>query len=454
MRILPLVLVAPLLLAVLPGGCKTTPPAAGSAGSATAMGHWSEWEDLKPLVEVAESHASKITVKALESASLLLREGKAKSADASLAEHADGQGRHWIAVARADLAALHFTVCIRGVALRLEDERPTSLTTRRMDFSEDARIEPGDVSIEAMLTNVDAAIESDVVALVTQARIARARVTAFASRCAPNDDVARMAQGVLEGDLATLAAEGHLTPDLAYLWAGVQMNRFSGAAARPFLLQAIDGGFDDPSAIHMLALIALDARELERADELAQQAIAAYAELGDDTQQAQGHFIRGEVARARKDPKAARKQYDAALKLVPTHIGAMLAVAELIRHDANDDAARDYLHQALSRLLLEGTLDATSAKRASSNVEAMVVLADEPHLALLCREALLQEIDAESDPMRRGIRYFYAGTLDARLGEYELAQGHGVLAKEEFATVDVPPPVDVEAFLERLRSAG
>jgi hypothetical protein len=245
-----------------------------------------------------------------------------------------------------------------------------------------------------------------------------------------------------------------LTPDLAYLWAGVQMNRFSGAAARPFLLQAIDGGFDDPSAIYMLALIALDERELDRADELAQRAIAAYTEIGDDVQRAQGHFLRGEVGRARKDLKAARKHYDTALKLVPAHIGALLAVAELIRDDATEDAARDYLHEALPRLLLEGTLDATSAKRASSNVEAMVVLADKPHLALLARDSLLQEIDSEPDPMRRGIRYFYAATLDVRLGEYELAHGHGVLAKEEFATVDLPPPVDVEAFVERLRRPG
>jgi tetratricopeptide (TPR) repeat protein len=454
MRVLAILLLFPLLVAAAPGGCKTTPPTAGSAGSATAMGHWSEWMDLTPLVAIAENHASKITVKALESSSLLLREGKAHSADARLAEHADGDGRHWIAVARADLAALHFTVCIRGVALRLEDEKPTSITSRRMDFSEDTRIEPGDVSIEAMLTNVDAAMESDIAALVTQARIARARVTAFASRCAPNDDVARMAQGVLEADLATLAAEGHLTPDLAYLWAGVQMNKFSGAAARPFLLRAIDGGFDDPSAIYMLALIALDQRELERADELAQQAIAAYAEIGDDMQRAQGHFIRGEVARARKQPKAAREHYDAALKLVPTHIAALLAVAELIRDKGKEDAARDYLHDALPRLLLDGELDATSAKRASSNVEAMVIMAEEPHLALLGRDALLQDIDAEPDPMRRGIRYFYAATLDVRLGEYELSHCHGVLAKEEFASVEVPPPVDVEAFLERLRSAG
>jgi hypothetical protein len=41
-----------------------------------------------------------------------------------------------------------------------------------------------------------------------------------------------------------LAAENHLTPDLAYMWAGVQMQTYSGAAARPFLLQALEGGFD------------------------------------------------------------------------------------------------------------------------------------------------------------------------------------------------------------------
>jgi hypothetical protein len=52
--------------------------------------------------------------------------------------------------------------------------------------------------------------------------------------------------------------------------------------------------------------------------------------------------------------------------------------------------------------------------------------------------------------MRRGLRYFFAAMLDVRLREYQIAHGHGVLAKEEFAESGVEPPIDIEAFLARL----
>jgi tetratricopeptide (TPR) repeat protein len=435
-------------------GCRRTVPPAGAATSATAMGSWSQWQDLEPLVAVARDHVDERTVAVLEEVSGLLREGKAATADRRLAAAADGSGRHWMAVARGDLAALYFTVCIRGVAWRLEDGRRGGPTDREVDFSEARRIQPDDVSVEATLTNLDAAVGSETEALQVQGRIARARVAAFAERCPPNADVAGLAQRILENDLATLAAEGHLTPDLAYLWAGVQMTRFSGAAARPFLLQAQEGGFDHPAVTYMLAVIALEASELDKADELAAQAVAAYAKAGERDQEAQGHFIRGEAARQGNKRAAARKHFEAALERMPTHIPALLAIAGMVHEADGEDAALTYLHGALPSLLLPGELDADRAREAAGNVEALVIVADDPFLAQLCRDALLLDIDDEPDPLRRGIRYFYAATLDVRLREYEIALGHGALAKDELEQSDVPPPLDVQRFLDRLMESS
>jgi tetratricopeptide (TPR) repeat protein len=443
------------LAVVVPGCRRSVPPAGAAAGSATAMGSWAQWQDLEPLVAVARDHADERTVAVLEDVSALLREGKAATADRRLSAAADGAGRHWIAVARGDLAALYFTVCIRGVAWRLEDGERGGPTERAVDFSEQQRLRPDDVSVEATLTNLDAAMESEVQALQVQARIARARVAAYAQRCPPNDDVAQLAQRILENDLATLAAEGHLTPDLAYLWAGVQMTRFSGAAARPFLLQAREGGFDHPAVTYMLAVIALEGGELQRADELAAQAVEAYAKTGEREQEAQGHFIRGEVARQGGKLDVARRHFEAALDRMPNHIPAMLAIAGMLYEAKGEDAAVAYVHGTLPSLLLEGELDAMRAREAAGNVEAMVIVADQPFLAQLCRDALLSEIEEEPDPMRRGIRYFYAATLEVRLREYQVAMGHGVLAKEELEQSDVPSPLDVQRFLDRLmESAG
>ncbi len=446
-----------LAVAVASPACRNTQPPAGAAPTdATAMGSWTAWQDLEPLVEVARDHADENTVTVLEDARVMLQQGKAASADRRLAEAADSAGRHWIAVARADLAALYFTVCIRGVAWRLADGDKGGATDREVDFSEERRIAPEDISVEATLTNLDGAVVEPVKALQVQARIARARVAAYAQRCPATPDVGALAGRILEGDLATLAAEGHLTPDLAYLWAGVQMSRFSGAAARPFLLQARDGGFEHPAVTYMLGVIALENGDLDRADQLAAEAASAYATLGDVEQEAQGHFIRGEVARQRDDNAAARGHFEQALARMPTHIPALLAVAGQVHAIDGESAAAQYVHDTLPALLLDGPLDdPQTARDAAGNVEALVIVAETPFLAQLCRDALLLDIDEETDPMRRGIRYFYAATLDVRLREYEIAHGHGVLARDEFEMADAAPPINVQLFLDRLtESAG
>lgn len=429
--------------------CKSSVPPGGKT-DATAMGSWDDWRDLGPLLEVAEHHAPPQAVTAMTEAQQLLRTGKAKSADGVLSSAADGSGQAWIAVARADLAALHFTLCIRGIAWRLVDGTSPSPTDRAVDFAEGTRIEPGDVSVEATLTNLDIPLASQVPALVTQARIARARVAAFASQCAANADVAGMAQRTVEGDLAILAAEGHLTPDLAYLWAGVQMTKFSASAARPFLVQAREGGFDHPAAIFMLAVIALEERELDRAEGLAHEAIKAYASIKDDAHVAEGDYLLGEIARARKLPKAAKKHYEAALRLHPVHAPSILALASLAQSSEGADAGAAVIHRALPKLMFTGNLTEEQARNAADNMGDLLALAVEPAQVQLVRDALLDRIDAEPDAMRRGLRYFFAATLDVRLREYEVAHGHGVLAKEEFASSSVAAPVDIEKFLDHL----
>lgn len=418
------------------------------------MGSWGDWQDLGPLVEVTKTHVDPATQKQLEQVRKLLGEGKARSADEILSGLSNSAARQWVAVARGNLAAIHFTTCIRGVAWRLEDLDLKEPVQRRMDFSEETKVAPGDISVEALLTNLDDAMQAKVEALAIQARVARARVSAWAARCAANPDVARMAQEAVESDLATLAAEGHLTPDLAYVWAGIQMSRYSGSAARPFLMQAKEGGFDNPAVTYMLAVISLEQRDLDQADALAVECVEAFTELGDTMQAAQSHFIRGEVAKARNDPKTAVGHYEKARTTMPTHVAAIVSVAEIRGKDRGEDAAVDYIAASLGALTLDGKLDVEQSREAASNLEALVMLAEDPYTASISRDALLQSIDAEPDPTRRGLRYFYAATLEVRLGEYDVARGHAVLARDEFAEVEQLPPVNVDEFLGQLGSAG
>lgn len=437
-----------------PLGCKTKAPVAPQeAGVASPMGNWDAWRDLSPLVDVAESHAPPAIQSALVQARVLIRDGKLRSAELHLRKFANAEGRDWIATARGDLAALYFTRCIRGVAFRLQDlEKGGEPPSRQADFSEDTAIEPGDVSVEATLTDLEQAVSSKVPALAVQARIARARMAAYASQCPANAEVARMTEDTVKRDLAILAAEGHLTPDLSFMWAGLQYAEFSGAAAKPFLLQARDAGYSDPTVIYMLAVIALEQLDLDNADTLAVEAIEVYKQIGDPMQEAQCHFIRGEVARQRKQGQQAHVHYQAALKLVPTHVASLLGGTRLVLSTKGPSAAVGYLEKTLPTLLFSGELDPEHAQRAASNLEALVVMAREPELADLCRAALLSNVDGEPEPLRRGIRYFYAATLDARLGEYDHARGHAIMARDEFSETALGEPLteQVNTFLARI----
>lgn len=414
------------------------------------MGSWQEWLTLTPLVDAARGHAGPATVAALEQASKLLRDRKARSADEVLAPLADSDGRHWIAVARADLAALYFTVCIRGVAWRLVDLDPKAPPTRKSDYSEDTKLGPGDIAVEAMLTNLDAAVDAKVPILQTHARIARARATAYVARCPANKEVADIAQGLLKSDLATLAAENHLTPDLAFLWAGVQMSEYSGAAAKPFLLLAREGGYDEPTIASMLAVIALEQREFAVADKHAAEAEAVYKKLGDVPQQAQAVFLRGEVARGKGDLKAARGFYEAARKLDPAHLPALFGLTRMVRAADGENAAIALLQSVFPTILLEGPLVGEPLEVALDNLEAYVTLPQENDLITICRDALLTDVEAEKDAVRRALRYFFAATLDARLAEYDHARSHAILARDEFEAAQVAPPIDIDGFIERL----
>jgi hypothetical protein len=434
-------------------GCKAKrPPEPASAGAAAVSGTWEAWLELGPLLEIARTHAPPATVKAIGDAAKLLRKRQARSAYERLGELAASEGRHWITVARADVAALYFTVCIRGVAWRLVDVDKDTPLERRADFSEELKVGPGDLMIEALLTDLDAANASKIPARATQAQIARARVAAYVVRCAPNEDVARMSEEVLKSDLATLAAEGDLTPDLSYMWAGIQYSEYSGSAAKPFLLQAREAGYEDPALVYMLAVIALEQLELTQAEAYADEAQRAYKELDDVQQQAQVLVVRGEIARARKQPVAARKHFRAAQALVPAHVPAILGEAKLLLADGAELDAISLIRDKLALLVPAGADLEVRMRVAADNLEALVVMASEPELVTACRAALLDAVEDDPDVLRRGLRYFYAATLDAKLGEYQHARGHAILARDEFTEGEELAALvgQVDAFLSQI----
>jgi tetratricopeptide (TPR) repeat protein len=301
-----------------------------------------------------------------------------------------------------------------------------------------------------MLTNLDAAVANQLPALQIQGRIARARVTAYSARCAANDDVQELSEGILKGDLATLAAEGHLTPDLAFLWAGVQMADYSGAAAKPFLLLAKEGGYTDPAVVYMLGVIALEQRELDRADAHAVESAALYAKLGDRDQQAQSLFLRGEVARVRKDPEAARTHYEAAQKLSPGHAASILGVTRLVLTAEGPRRAVSTCRSS-SRSSSSPARSRSDKVLAADNLEAVAQLASESELAGGPARHLARRGRPRARP-RAPRPALLHGRHDRRPPRRVLPRPRPRRARPRRVQVrrHPPRPIDVDAFLARI----
>lgn len=419
---------------------------------------WAAWHVLEPLIRDAQYAVDEGTLKKMKEAAGLLNEQRPRKADAVLQSAAAGASPHWVAVARANLAALHFERCVRGVAWRLPEGPPAeadAIVGRSMDFDPDTRIEPGDVSVEATLTALDTAVQSaerdSQGALLRHARIARARVAGYTVRCAPNEEVAQRADEVMRADLATLAAQDELTPDLAYIWAGLQYELYSPQAARPFLLDAAARGFDDPSVDLLLASIAIDGNDFVEAKTRATAALEAYRQLGVAELAARALATRGEAQRRLKQFDAAASDFQAARKLDPMSIEAIVGNTRVVLARDGEVAAATALYGDAIALMGADTVDPETLPDAAARLEALIVAANaDLELAQVARDAMLREVDLDDDVLRRALRYYFAATLDVALGDYDAARGHAATAETEFESYGLEAPPGVRALLDNL----
>ena len=148
-------------------------------------------------------------------------------------------------------------------------------------------------------------------------------------------------------------------------------------------------------------------------------------------------------------PADARAAFDQALALDPGQPAAILGSARLL--EAEPDAAYALLVEKLNGIYGADPLDENTVQQLTERLESLVYLADEDMaLSQDLRDAMLDEIDVDEDPARRALRYFFAATLDARLGEFSMAHGRAAIAETEAQDAVVTVPVDIRAFLERV----
>lgn len=452
-------------LAAIRGGCVLLllSPAAGGIGCAGSwpekesrrdrQAGWDAWRDLTPVLDAAEPFVTKDTRKVLSSSKKMLAQGAAKTADELLRASSGGADGLWISVIRANLLALNFTRCIRGVAWRLEDLDGDAPATRVIDNDLDTRLGPNDISVEATLSNLEQAIERSTSRTLTlHGRIARARVTATLLTCPPNPTVAELAQTTAQQDLAALAAEDQLPPDLAFVWAQVQMSTYSAAAAKPFFVRALNGGFNEPTVGYMLSMASLELREYEEAMRRSKTAAEIFEQRGDRAQAAQAWAIHGEACRRADQPEAASTSFERALGLDPVQPTAILGFARVEIAAGKD--AQDALGDRLEVLYGASPLTQERAEALAQTLEGLAYVANEElALSQALRDALISEVDLDQDSARRAVRYFFAATLDARLGDLKGAHGRAAVALSESEDADFELPVDIRGLLDRLASA-
>lgn len=455
---LPLLVLFALGLGTTMSGCRGRGVPGAARPDETDTGDWAAWLRLEPVVDAARHHASAPIADGIAEAGALAARGRIRAADARLARLAAAGGDPWVAVARADLAAFYFVQCVKGVAFRLADTEPgvaPPVGARERIDGEDVRVAPEDVSVEALLEGLERALAMQVPELTVHAQMARARVAAYAAACPPNPEVARRAAEVMRADLAELAAAGRLAPDLAFMWGGIQMSEYSGAAARPFLHQARKGGFDDPSLPLMLAIADKDAGDLRAARTWALEARARFSASKDQGLEAEAEFLLGELAALEGDVAGATRHYRAARRLDPRHVHALIGEATIRLRTSGEADAVDFLARTLADSFAPKAWTAETAEAIVAFGEGLVLAAgDEPALVQALRDALLRDVDAAPDGAARALRYFFAATLDARLAEYERARGHALLARQEQEGAGIELPISVDELLESLPEAA
>ena len=98
-----------------------------------------------------------------------------------------------------------------------------------------------------------------------------------------------------------------------------------------------------------------------------------------------------------------------------------------------------------------GEDNADAIMLAAARLEELILAINEDlEMASLCRAGLLHEVDLDSDPLRRGLRYYFAATLDVALGDYAAGQGHAAAAELEFEEAGVEIPEGITVLLQRL----
>lgn len=397
---------------------------------------WGQWLGMDLPVKIAKSRVSKEQGRHFERFATEVQAGRyAPGLTALSLAQKDPKGRDWALVLQGHLAGLHTRACHEGQWLRFTPYHPKDTTQLSMIKLLDA--------LAPLASNKDEV-------LARQAQIAQIRVMVIARDCPGSRIVQHRAQERLPVLLGTLAdAQGAtLPPDLAYLWATLQLEQRQWSQARHWTSLARKQGFDDPRTTLTLAQSWYGQQDFARAQELAVKGANAIPESMASLK-AHAWTLAARAALGLNDIPLARRHLQRAYQAKADHPDALALEVRLYAKTPLD--CHETLAAKLAPLWPGASTDLSSL---SWTLDEMLMQLDQdgPEALQCMAEALTWNIDGEAKPLLRAIRYYYAATIDARLGNQESALGRALLARGELESAGSPKhPFPVQALIDALK---
>lgn len=396
---------------------------------------WTQWYQMQLPVQLASARVSAGQAKRFKRFQKQVAAQNYPQALALLQDPGlDAQGKAWAQVLAGQLAGLHTRACEGGQWLY---------------FSEPGQPKRARLSMLTLLDQLEPLQNSDDPSLATQAKTASARVMTIARDCPGARTVQAKAKTELPALLGELAdrQSTSLPPDLAYLWATFYLEQEQWSKARHWLKVAQDQGLDDPR----ITLARAQAHYGEGHYKQALQQATRGAQAIPPTFKgpaAQAWTLAARSAWALGNASLSAKHLRQALRKDPTHSGAWALY--ILMHSEPSEACTSELPARLEPLW-----DISWAQPPTLFwlLDDMLAILDQegPDPLACLAQALVWDIDQEQDPALRGIRYFYAATLDTRLGDLQSALGRALLARAEFESAGSPQhPLPVQALIDAL----
>lgn len=398
---------------------------------------WHSWLSMELPVKIASSRVSKRSSKLFDAFAKAAQQGDYPRAIAQLDNLPHNTAaRAWSVILRGQLAGLHTQACAQGQWLELRASK---------------KARPARLSMLEILDGLEPLAASPDKILARQAEIAQARILVIARDCPGARTVQQRAREKLRTTLSHLSRDmgDSLPPDLCFLWANEELEGGKPARASKWLDRARAQGLDDPRIDLATAQAAFEEKRFKDAERFAAKGAKRLNKRHPELRaQAWSLAARSSWARSCHD---STRNYLARAQSAQAYHPSLLAMQSLLASQAPERCSEELA----SKLAPLWELPWKEAPTLIWALDELMREADRdgPNSLRCLASALVWDIDTCPEPALRGTRYFYAATLDTRLGLVQSALGRAIVARTEFDSAGAAHPrLPVQELIDALES--